>query len=336
MTPAPRKGRISDDEMHRLAGEAKDKVNLSDLIIPYTDLKPRSGKRELVGLCPFHSERTPSFEVNDTKGLYHCWGCSEAGDHFQFLIKKNGITFRKAYELLTGGTLPVVSEEERAKRKAEAEADIARRLALAQSIWASTAPLPGTVGERYVRSRGITVDLPDTVRFAMTPRWYNHETGETGRNYPAVVCAMQDRDGNVVGVQCIFLKPGGNGKYQATLRDGKQAKAKLTFGLVVGSAIRLGAPGPHVMICEGPEDGWTLFQELGGQPIMVACGTALLPRINLPECVTSVTLAGDNGEAGGKAVIKARAAYIAQGRDVSSIFPELPFKDWNDQLQRIS
>lgn len=323
------------EDLRRLADEAKDRTNLSDVIAPYTKLKPRRGGREMVGLCPFHEERNPSFEVNDAKGLYHCWGCGAAGDHFKFLMVKTGMTFRQAYQALAGGDLPVVTDEERARRKSETAADAARRLALARAIWDSTIPLAGTAGERYARSRGITVVLPSTVRFAMTPRWYNHETGETGRNHPAVVCALQDRDGDVVGVQCIFLQDSGRRKYQATARDGKKAKAKLTFGLIVGSALRLGEPGEHVIACEGPEDGWTLFQELR-QPIMVACGADLLPQIALPSCVNRITLAGDNGTVGANAVAKGRSAYLAQGLSVDDIFPDMPFKDWNDQLQRIS
>lgn len=312
---------------------AKARHNLSDVIEPFTKLKSR-GPREMVGLCPFHEERSPSFEVNDAKGLYHCWGCNASGDHITFLMVKAGMTYKQALEALSGDRFPVVSEEERARRKEADARAIAARIEWARSIWASTVPLRGTVGMRYVRARGITVPLPETVRFALTPRWFDHETGETSRPIPAVVCALQNATGDVSGVQCIFLKPDGRGKYERIGRDGKRAKAKLTFGTVIGAALRLGPDSEHVTICEGPEDSWTLFQEMPGSTVWASCGTANLSQIIFPDFVRSVTIAGDNGAAGHAAVATSRTAYLARGLGVNENFPSAPFKDWNDQMLR--
>lgn len=314
--------------------EAKARHNLSDIVRPYTNLK-KAG-RELVGLCPFHNERSPSFQVNDAKGTYHCFGCGASGDHVSFLMDKEGMTFRQAYEALTGDNFPVVPPEEQARRREADATEVARRIELARSIWRGAKPLAGSIGERYVRSRGITTPLPGSVRFTRTPRWYDHETGHVGPDHPAVVCALQNGAGAVVGVQCIFLRPDGAGKYDRPPRDGKKVKAKLSFGVIVGSAIRLGPATENIIVCEGPEDGWTLMQELPGRSVWVACGTALMPRVEMPPDVRSITLAGDNGPAGHMAVAKARTNYLAQGLGVTEIFPEPPFKDWNDQLQRIA
>ncbi|MEC8425153.1 MAG: CHC2 zinc finger domain-containing protein, partial [Myxococcota bacterium] len=49
-----------------------------------------------VGLCPFHQEKTPSFNVVQHKGIYHCFGCGEGGDAFQFLMKTRGMGFFEA------------------------------------------------------------------------------------------------------------------------------------------------------------------------------------------------------------------------------------------------
>lgn len=314
--------------------EAKARHNISDIIGRHVKLRKRGA--QMVGLCPFHSDRSPSFEVCDAKGVYHCFGCGASGDHVSFLMDKEGMTFRQAYAALTGDNFPVVPIEEQKRRKEADAAEVARRVDLARSIWRAAGPLQGSIGERYVRSRGITADLPGSVRFTRTPRWYDHDTGRMGPDLPAVVCALQNGEGAVVGVQCIFLRPDGRGKYDRPSRDGKKVRAKLSFGVIVGSAIRLGPATENVIVCEGPEDGWTLMQELPGRSVWVACGTALMPRIEMPPAVRSVTLAGDNGAAGQLAVIKARAAYAAQGLGVDEIFPEPPFKDWNDQLQRIA
>ena len=71
--------------------EAKARHELSDILQPYTALKKR-GAREMKGLCPFHKERTPSFEVNNAKGTFHCHGCGAAGDHFTVLTKLAGLS----------------------------------------------------------------------------------------------------------------------------------------------------------------------------------------------------------------------------------------------------
>jgi len=55
----------------------------------------RSGK-EYIALCPLHSEKTPSFYLNEDKGLFHCWGCGEGGDVFDFVMQIEGVDFKEA------------------------------------------------------------------------------------------------------------------------------------------------------------------------------------------------------------------------------------------------
>lgn len=312
----------------------KDRHNLSDIIRPYMiDLKRRG--RELGGLCPFHHEKTPSFEVNDDKGFYHCHGCGAGGDHFTFLMAKCGMTFVQALQTVNDGNLPEVSEEERARRRVASAAETERRRQIAVSIWGRSVPIAGTPAEVYARSRGITADLPPSIRFVMTPRYINPETGERGRDYPAVVCALQDASGAIVGVQCIFLQHGGRQKYHWVRDDGTVAKAKLTFGNIVGAALRLGPTTDEVTLCEGPEDGWTLMQRYPDRTVWVSCGTALMSRVIFPGEVSSVILAGDNGTAGRRAVADASDAYFAAGMSVREYFPDPAFKDFNDELRVI-
>ena len=58
--------------------------------------------RNLKGLCPFHSEKTPSFVVYPNDGSYHCFGCGASGDAFAFLMKTEGLDFRGSLEKLAG------------------------------------------------------------------------------------------------------------------------------------------------------------------------------------------------------------------------------------------
>ena len=78
----------------------KDRVNLSDLVSESVQLK-RSG-RNFLGLCPFHSEKSPSFNVNPEEGFYHCFGCSKHGSAFDFIMETRGLTFIEAVKFLGG------------------------------------------------------------------------------------------------------------------------------------------------------------------------------------------------------------------------------------------
>jgi DNA primase len=336
-SPAPR---MSEEAFRRAVEEAKTRHNLSDIIAPYTALK-RRGARELVGLCPFHPEKSPSFEVNDTKGSFYCHDCREAGDALSFLQKKVGLSFREAFEALSGDAFPTVSEDERARRKVDDAASIAQRVAEAREVWESGEPAAGTLAEVYCRARGITKALPPSVRFARTWKWRDHETGEQGPDLPAMLCALQDLRGEVVGIQRVFLQYDGRDR----LRKGK---AKLSLGVLVGSAFRASAPPPvdvgrewdgglgSIIVTEGPEDALSLAQELPAKQVWGACGTAMMSRLHLPRATREVVLAGDNNAAGRTAVEEAAAVFALAGREVRTMYPDPAFKDWNDQLRGIA
>lgn len=314
--------------------EAKERHNLSDIVGRHTDLK-RRGARELAGLCPFHQERTPSFEVNDAKGVYHCHGCGRHGDAITVLRELEGMSFKDALQALLGDDFPVVSAEDRARRKAEDAAKMRERIELARAIWAQSSDPQGTPVEVYAHSRGITATLPASIRYGMHPRWRDTETGEVGKDHPAMVCAMQDHDGAIVGVQCIFLQDGGRKKYDRVRADGAKAKAKLTFGQLVGGALRLGPVADEIFLTEGPEDALTLMQTMPGRTVWASCGTANMSRLKLPSDITRITLAGDNAPSGRAAVDEATSAYMALGLNVRAYFPSDRYKDFNDQLRGI-
>ena len=86
----------------------RSRMAIQDLVGRYVALRP-AGKGRWKGLCPFHQEKTPSFQVDETKGLCYCFGCKNGGDIVAFLQKIEGIEFREALERLaleTGVELP--------------------------------------------------------------------------------------------------------------------------------------------------------------------------------------------------------------------------------------
>ena len=85
---------IADDDIERI----RSTVSIVDVIGQHVQLK-RTG-RNWVGLCPFHAERTPSFNVREETGRYRCFGCDKSGDVFTFVQEHEHVDFVGAVEYL--------------------------------------------------------------------------------------------------------------------------------------------------------------------------------------------------------------------------------------------
>ena len=82
-----------------LKEEIKNRIKLSEIISKKINLKKKSDNT-YIGLCPFHSEKTPSFHVHDEKQFYHCFGCEKHGDIFSFIMEIDNIDFYSALKYL--------------------------------------------------------------------------------------------------------------------------------------------------------------------------------------------------------------------------------------------
>lgn len=91
-------GRLDDCQAMDDTDLIKEKINIVDLISEYLPLK-KSGIN-FKASCPFHQEKTPSFVVSPERQIWHCFGCSKGGDHFTFLMEKEGMEFKEALEML--------------------------------------------------------------------------------------------------------------------------------------------------------------------------------------------------------------------------------------------
>ncbi|MGM0739841.1 MAG: DNA primase [Bacteroidota bacterium] len=100
---------IPDDKKE----EVRQAADIIDVVSDHVKLR-RSGSN-FTGLCPFHNEKTPSFNVSPSLGIYKCFGCGEAGDVFSFVMKMDGVGFEEAVRTLAeryNVTLPEKSEEQ--------------------------------------------------------------------------------------------------------------------------------------------------------------------------------------------------------------------------------
>jgi DNA primase len=88
-------GRIRDEDVR----EVRDASQIADVIGEYLQLRSAGGGN-LKGLCPFHDEKSPSFNVTPSRGMYYCFGCGEGGDVITFITKIEGLSFNEAVERL--------------------------------------------------------------------------------------------------------------------------------------------------------------------------------------------------------------------------------------------
>ena len=80
--------------------ELLSRVDIVDVIGRHVQLK--KGGANLMGLCPFHGEKSPSFSVSPSKQFYYCFGCGASGDAIKFLTEHTGASFRDAVSELAG------------------------------------------------------------------------------------------------------------------------------------------------------------------------------------------------------------------------------------------
>ena len=148
--------------------EIRARINIVELISDYVAL--RKAGRSYVGLCPFHSEKTPSFSVNEEGGFYHCFGCGVGGNAFTFVTKIGGLTFPEAVRSLAnkaGVALPRTTDpqaQERARlyRLNELAAAYFRRC-----LWGNA----GGDARRYLEERGLQSETVKQFGLGFAPPW---------------------------------------------------------------------------------------------------------------------------------------------------------------------
>src|SRR5947209_11875687 len=90
-------GRIRDEDIALV----RERTSIVDVISEHVTLKPAGGGN-VKGLCPFHDEKSPSFNVSPARGVYYCFGCGAGGDAIKFLMDLDHLSFGEAVERLAG------------------------------------------------------------------------------------------------------------------------------------------------------------------------------------------------------------------------------------------
>lgn len=153
--------------------ELRSRTTLSSLIGQATKLQ-RAG-REWRACCPFHSEKTPSFYVNDDKGFYHCFGCSAHGDAIRWLTDQRGLAFVDAVkELADAAGLALPAPDPKADKRAEERATRAASLhdvMAAASAWfiEQLDRDAGADARSYVKTRGLSAATAQAFGIGFAP-----------------------------------------------------------------------------------------------------------------------------------------------------------------------
>jgi DNA primase len=151
-----------------ITDEIRRRINILDVVSAHVTLK-RSGRR-YTGLCPFHSEKTPSFSVNPELGFFYCFGCHAGGDVFDFVMRMGGVGFPDALAELAdraGVRLERTPEEERSGGERER---LLRTVAEAEAFFrAQLAEPEGRAARRYLAERGVDGAAAEAFRLGYAP-----------------------------------------------------------------------------------------------------------------------------------------------------------------------
>lgn len=157
-----------------LLDDIRSRVDLVELISDFLTLK-RAGEN-WKGLCPFHTEKTPSFMVNPRKGIFHCFGCGAGGDAFGFLMRQNHLSFPEAVRVLAERAGVTVPQAGRGEPEAPQREPLYEALDLAaayyeRALWERP---EGERARRYLRERGISDEAARRFRLGYAPEGWEH------------------------------------------------------------------------------------------------------------------------------------------------------------------
>ncbi len=163
-------GLIRDDDIALV----RERARIDEVVSSYVTLKHAGGGSQK-GLCPFHDEKSPSFNVNPARGFFHCFGCSEGGDVIAFLMKIDGLAFSEAVERLADKYGVQLRYTEGTDRPARRETNLRPRMLeahkVAQAYYAEQLATPAAEQAReFLTGRGFDQAAAGTFGVGFAPR----------------------------------------------------------------------------------------------------------------------------------------------------------------------
>lgn len=330
-----------------------DTAKIEEVVGDYVTLKRRGAN--MIGHCPFHNEKTPSFSVSPAKNIYKCFGCGEGGNPVNFIMKIENLSYFEALKFLANKYhIEIVEEElsdEQIQQRGERESLMAVTEALHQQFTTNLFEHPeGTaVGLTYFRHRGFH---DDTIRrfqlgYALNQRdaytnqalkkgyklEYLEKIGATivkenyniDRFHGRAIFPIHSISGKVIAFGGRAIKKDDQVKYQNSPESDIYHKSNVLYGIYFAKNAIVREKKCYLV--EGYADVISMFQS-GVENVVAPCGTALtveqirLLRRILPSVeadrdgAKNVTLLYDGDSAGMNAALKNGKLLLGEGLNV--------------------
>jgi len=289
-------GRIREEDI----AEVREKAKIDEVVADYVTLRPAGGG-SLKGLCPFHDEKSPSFNVNPQRQFWHCFGCQEGGDVISFLMKIDGLGFSEVVERLADKYAVTLRREDGDGRDDRPRGPQRQRLVeahrLAQEFYADALGTSDAVVARtFLGERGFDQAAAELFGVGFAPRdgesllrhlrqkgFTDEETVAAGlvaigrssydRFRGRLMWPIRDSSGDTIGfgARRIFDDDRIEAKYLNTPETSLYKKSQVLYGIDL--ARRDIARSMKAVVVEGYTD--VMACHLSGVPTAVAtCGTA--------------------------------------------------------------
>ena len=324
--------------------EIKQKVNIADVVGEYVTLK-RGGKN-LKGLCPFHGEKTPSFMVNESIGIYKCFGCGKGGDAISFVMEMEKVDFPEALEILAEKVgVKLVKKGNLGKDKEKGEMLAVHDLAREYYHYLLTKHPVGEVARKYLSSRdlgerlinefklGYSVDMWDGLyQFLVVKKGYKADlveraglvtkrsggSGYYDRFRGRVMFPISDHRGRVIAFAGRVI-PGTKGadeapKYINSPESPIFHKSRVLFGFDIAKAdIK---KKDRVVVVEGELDMIRSFAAGVGETVAIKGSALTEDQVEMLSRVTKNLVLALDADAAGDAATK-RGIEIATNREMA-------------------
>lgn len=331
-------------------------------------VKLRKAGTNHLGLCPFHNERTPSFNVSPSRGTYHCFGCGAGGSAIRFVMEHDGMSFIEAVKRLADAAgIRIVEEVWDANAEAEAkQRSLLLRAHRETAEWFHLLLMKHKLAapaRDYLKARGINAEMAKRWQMGYAPQsttfyreWMaqqklpervmveagifiqptEDENGQTGRPYARwrhrLMFPIRNDNGDVIAFSGRILdKDQKGGKYINSPETPVFSKSRVLFGF--DKSKRFISKAGQAIICEGQIDMIMVF-EAGLQNVVAGQGTAFteLHARMLKRVCNEVVLCYDSDNAGREATEK--AFHILSPQGISVRVAALPQGEDPDSLIR--
>ena len=152
--------------------EVAERLSIVEVVSDYVSLRRAGGN--YLGLCPFHAEKTPSFNVNPAREIFHCFGCGAGGNAFSFVMKIEGVSFPEAVKLLARKSGIEIEERQLTptERKSQDEHVQFLRINDLTTSYYRSVLLNGQEGEparKYLSNRSVGPEISEAYRLGFAP-----------------------------------------------------------------------------------------------------------------------------------------------------------------------